>query len=33
MTSYLTCMKKVRGVNEDECRELAKAYLSCRMDR
>jgi hypothetical protein len=33
MASYLTCMKKVRGVNEDECRELAKAYLSCRMDR
>ncbi|KAL7794520.1 hypothetical protein V8C37DRAFT_59959 [Trichoderma ceciliae] len=33
MTSYLTCMKKVRGVNEDECRNLAKAYLSCRMDR
>lgn len=33
MTSYLACMKKVRGVNEDECRNLAKAYLSCRMDR
>lgn len=33
MTSYLACMKKVRGVNKDECRDLAKAYLSCRMDK
>lgn len=33
MLSYLSCMKKVRGVNEDECRNLAKAYLTCRMDR
>lgn len=33
MMSYLSCMKKVRGVNEDECRNLAKAYLTCRMDR
>ncbi|KAF3764888.1 hypothetical protein M406DRAFT_244160, partial [Cryphonectria parasitica EP155] len=33
MSSYLACIKKVKGVNEDSCRELAKAYLSCRMDR
>ncbi|UPK98373.1 hypothetical protein LCI18_009308 [Fusarium solani-melongenae] len=33
MAKYLACMKKVRGVNEDECRDMAKAYLSCRMDR
>lgn len=33
MTSYLSCMKKVRGVNENECRNVAKAYLTCRMDR
>ncbi|KAH7326722.1 cytochrome c oxidase assembly protein COX19 [Stachybotrys elegans] len=34
MTSYLACMKKVRGANgTEECRNLAKAYLSCRMDR
>ena len=33
MTKYLSCIKKVKGVNEGECRELAKAYLSCRMDR
>ncbi|KAL7942378.1 hypothetical protein V8C42DRAFT_347865 [Trichoderma barbatum] len=33
MTSYLACMKKVRGVNEDECRNLAKAYLSNLMAR
>lgn len=33
MVSYLACIKKVKGVNESQCRELAKAYLSCRMDR
>lgn len=33
MVSYLACIKKVKGVNENQCRELAKAYLSCRMDR
>ncbi|KAJ2972345.1 hypothetical protein NQ176_g7215 [Zarea fungicola] len=33
MTEYLACMKKARGVNEHECRGLAKSYLSCRMDR
>jgi cytochrome c oxidase assembly protein subunit 19 len=31
--SYLGCIKKVKGVNEDECRMLAKSYLTCRMDR
>ncbi|KAL1888643.1 Cytochrome c oxidase assembly protein cox19 [Sporothrix stenoceras] len=33
MLDYLSCMKKVKGVNEDECRSLAKSYLGCRMDR
>lgn len=33
MATYLSCIKKVKGVNEGHCRELAKAYLSCRMDR
>ncbi|CAM1507314.1 Fc.00g069550.m01.CDS01 [Cosmosporella sp. VM-42] len=33
MTSYLACIKRVRGVNEDECRDFAKAYLECRMER
>ncbi|CCT61979.1 related to COX19-required for expression of mitochondrial cytochrome oxidase [Fusarium fujikuroi] len=33
MAKYLSCMKKVRGLNDEECRDLAKAYLSCRMDR
>ncbi|KAK4457886.1 hypothetical protein QBC42DRAFT_30917 [Cladorrhinum samala] len=32
MMTYLNCIKKVKGVNEDECRSLAKSYLSCRMD-
>jgi hypothetical protein len=31
--SYLSCIKKVKGVNEDQCRMLAKSYLTCRMDR
>ncbi|KAI1107671.1 hypothetical protein F4804DRAFT_296732 [Jackrogersella minutella] len=33
MTKYLSCIKKVRGMNDEECRNLAKSYLSCRMDR
>lgn len=33
MKSYLECIKKVRGVNKDECRLLAKSYLACRMDQ
>jgi len=33
MTSYLACMKKVKGLNDPECRSLAKLYLACRMDR
>lgn len=33
MTKYLSCIKKVRGMNDEECRQLAKSYLSCRMDR
>jgi hypothetical protein len=33
MTHYLSCMKKVKGMNDPECRNLAKLYLACRMDR
>jgi hypothetical protein len=33
MMNYLSCLKKVKGVNEDQCRLLAKSYLGCRMDR
>lgn len=33
MTRYLGCMKKVKGLNDPECRNLAKAYLTCRMDK
>lgn len=32
MKDYLTCLRKVRGANDPECRLLAKAYLQCRMD-
>ncbi|KAI1824221.1 hypothetical protein F4861DRAFT_539244 [Xylaria intraflava] len=33
MTRYLSCIKKVKGINDEECRSLAKSYLACRMDR
>jgi len=33
MATYLACIKKVKGVNEDACRTLARSYLACRMDR
>ncbi|KAI0399676.1 putative cytochrome c oxidase assembly protein Cox19 [Xylaria palmicola] len=33
MKRYLTCIKKVKGLNDEECRQLAKSYLGCRMDR
>ncbi|TVY16842.1 Cytochrome c oxidase assembly protein COX19 [Lachnellula arida] len=33
MMNYLSCIKKVKGTNEAECRSIAKTYLSCRMDR
>jgi len=33
MMNYLSCIKKVKGTNEEECRNIAKSYLSCRMDR
>lgn len=33
MTRYLACMKKVKGTNDPECRNIAKSYLACRMDR
>lgn len=33
MMNYLACIKKVKGTNEAECRNIAKSYLTCRMDR
>ncbi|KAI1845627.1 hypothetical protein JX266_008238 [Neoarthrinium moseri] len=33
MQTYLNCLKKVKGHNDPACRELAKNYLTCRMDR
>lgn len=33
MTKYLACMKLKRGMNDPECRNLAKDYLTCRMDK
>ncbi|CBF87780.1 uncharacterized protein ANIA_10178 [Aspergillus nidulans FGSC A4] len=31
--SYLRCLKLQRGVNDEQCRRLAKGYLACRMDK
>lgn len=33
MMGYLSCIKKSKGMNDEECRGLAKSYLGCRMDR
>ena len=33
MKSYLGCLKKVGGMNDNECRNIAKSYLACRMER
>ena len=33
MTDYLRCIRKSRGVNQEECRMMSKAYLQCRMDK
>ena len=33
MMGYLSCIKKSKGLNDEECRGLAKSYLGCRMDR
>lgn len=33
MKKYLACMKLKRGMNDPECRNLAKDYLTCRMDK
>jgi cytochrome c oxidase assembly protein subunit 19 len=33
MIQYLSCIKKVKGLNDEACRSLAKNYLACRMDR
>jgi cytochrome c oxidase assembly protein subunit 19 len=33
MSTYLACMKKAGGVNDSKCRDMAKSYLACRMDR
>ena len=33
MNKYLSCIKKVNGLNDPDCRLLAKEYLTCRMDK
>lgn len=33
MKQYLRCLRAHRGMNDDECRQLSKSYLQCRMDR
>lgn len=33
MTKYLSCIKQVKGLNDEHCRLIAKNYLSCRMEK
>jgi len=33
MKTYLGCLKRVGGTNHDECRNVARSYLACRMER
>jgi len=33
MAPYLRCLKQNRGTNAPECREFARLYLQCRMER
>ena len=33
ISDYLKCLKLRKGVNDEQCRKLAKGYLGCRMDR
>ena len=33
MAPYLRCLKQHRGTNAPECREFARLYLQCRMER
>lgn len=33
IADYLKCLKSRRGVNDEDCRKLAKSYLGCRMDK
>lgn len=33
MVKYLACLKQSRGMNDDDCRNLSKQYLDCRMQR
>jgi len=31
--NYLSCIKRVKGMNDPDCRSLARSYLGCRMDK
>ena len=33
ISSYLRCLRNQRGKNDEDCRELAKGYLGCRMEK
>ena len=32
IAGYLRCLRRVNGKNDDDCRMIAKEYLSCRME-
>lgn len=33
IAEYLRCLRRVKGMNDAECRTMAKHYLKCRMDQ
>lgn len=33
ISNYLKCLKINKGVNEGDCRLMAKDYLGCRMEK
>lgn len=33
IAEYLRCLRRVKGINDAECRIMAKDYLKCRMDQ
>lgn len=33
IAEYLRCLRRVKGMNDAECRMMAKDYLKCRLDQ
>ena len=33
IAGYLRCLRRLKGINDTECRLIAKEYLRCRMEQ